>query len=189
MSQSQQLVLKVASTIGETFSLKMLTDVIMAQGGITGNSKQSFTAEDLKNDLKVMETQGLIARNTKDIETSYFFMNSLIKDVIYGQMLFSQRRQIHHIVARMLLKYFADNTAYHPILAYHFKQAEEDEKALYFYTKAGTLSLMSYANQEAVTFFQEAIQLIAKLRSQRTLDDIVIERKLGQAYYNLGQYL
>lgn len=68
-----------------------------------------------------MEQQGLIARNPKEIETSYFFVNSLIKDVIYGQMLFSQRRQIHHIVARMYLKYYADNTAYHPMLAHHFK--------------------------------------------------------------------
>jgi predicted ATPase len=71
--------------------------------------------------MKEMENHGLVARNLKETETTYFFMNSLIKDVIYGQMLFSQRRQIHHTVARMYLKSFADNTAYHPILAYHFK--------------------------------------------------------------------
>ena len=138
--------------------------------------------------MKEMESHGLVARNLKEAETTYFFMNSLIKDVIYGQMLFSQRRQIHHTVARMYLKYYADNTAYHPILAYHFKQAEEDEKALYFYTKAGSLSLVSYANQEAVTFFNEAINLIQKLRSTRSVEDLTIERKLGQAYFNLGQY-
>ncbi len=72
-------------------------------------------------------------------------------------------------------------------MAYHLQQAEEDESAIGFYLKSGSNCLYNYAHKEAITFFTEAISLIAKLKRLGTLEAIEVERKLGQAYYHLGQ--
>jgi tetratricopeptide (TPR) repeat protein len=47
--------------------------------------------------------------------------------------------------------------------------------------------LNSYSNKEAAVFFEEALQINDKLKKSDTPDYIGTERKLGQAFYNMGQ--
>ena len=103
-------------------------------------------------------------------------------------MLFSQRRQLHGNVAHYYQETYPGKSTFYPILAYHHKLSEQNEEALDYYTKAGSSCLNTYSNKEAVTFFTEALQLAGKLRDVANVDDITMERKLGQAYYNLGIY-
>lgn len=87
------------------------------------------------------------------LDLSYSFGNSLIRDVVYGLMLFSQRRQVHKSVASYYQdKYegnfyyfkkkinfvFLGNSFYYPFIAFHSKQAEDYETALNYFTKSGS---------------------------------------------------
>jgi tetratricopeptide (TPR) repeat protein len=53
--------------------------------------------------------------------------------------------------------------------------------------QAGRISLSSYANKDAASFFTDAIKCTEKVSSEDTLELIGAERKLGICYYNLGQ--
>lgn len=149
---------------------------------------------ELKQDLRTIEASGLIQIESPEPELKYTFSNSLVARIVYELMLYSHRRPIHKEIIRFYLEHYPGQSTYYPLLAYHYKQAgvdpmcEELESALDYYTKAGRTSLTNYANAEAVTFFTEAIAIIQKRNEAWTTEGISMERKLAQAYYNLGQY-
>jgi hypothetical protein len=66
---------------------------------------------------------------------AYSFVNTLLRDVVYDLMLFSQRKQIHQSLVDYYKKEFQGVQSYYPLLAYHCKEAELDEEAMLYYTK------------------------------------------------------
>jgi tetratricopeptide (TPR) repeat protein len=142
----------------------------------------------------------------------YSFKNETIMEVVYSMMLFSQRRQLHASIARWYETNHAQNlSAFAAILGYHWKLSEQNLKqASKYYIQAGEQALRSFSNQEAVTFFLEALQVETKSMKPKSKvsipstlrksfipnpvdeDDLFgllhLYRKLGQAYYNLGNF-
>jgi len=164
----------------------------------------------------------------------YSFRNETIMEVVYNMMLFGQRRALHDQIARWYVPAFrlsyrpehsnvaryevnhAQNiSAFAPILGYHWKLSEQNNKgAARYYTTAGEQALRNFSNSEAVQFFTEALQLSKKHKTRskqglvgvmttgirKTLpvrsaedpnelyDTVLLHRKLGQAYYNLGNF-
>jgi tetratricopeptide (TPR) repeat protein len=66
-------------------------------------------------------------------------------------------------------------------------------------TQSGNIALLKYANKEAISFFREAIELSTQINTETTIENIGMERKVGQgnftllrshvqAYCNLGQF-
>jgi len=134
----------------------------------------------------------------RDIERVWYKLTKLLTLIN-----FSYRYETNH----------AQNvTAFASILGYHWKLSEQNlKKAIYYYTTAGEQAQRNFSNQEAVQFFTEALQLSKKVtksrqgimgamagqlrRSQLRTDDaneihnlVLLHRKLGQAYYNLGNF-
>lgn len=176
LEPSQQIVLKVASVIGQSFTISMLSQVL----------PEESDAEKLEQDLKLLVNTNLVVVESSDPQV-FAFSNTLIRDAIYGLMLFAQRRALHKQVALLYQKEYPGNSSYYSIIGHHLKHAEEDEEAIGYFLKSGSNSLFNYANKEAISFFTEAINLTVKLKQQDTVEAIGIERKLGQTYYNLGQ--
>jgi len=180
--------LKVGSVIGQNFSVDMLGEVLYASKSET--AKTVIQPAELKKDLQHMVTAGLLILESPEPNLEYSFANSLIRDVVYDLMLYSQKRQVHRHIVSFYREHFEGRSPYYPLIAHHLKQAEEYEGALEYYVKAGSTALLNYANKEAVTFFTEALNLIIKLSktdSSKSMDAVTMERKLGQAYYSLGQ--
>jgi len=177
LSPSQQIVLKVASVIGDLFPVRTVSVLL----------PNETDKSNIKQDLNSLERVGMIVKESPEPNLTYSFSNNLLKDVVYNLMLFSQKREIHKNIADHYQKESPGNTSFYPILAYHYKHAEEDQQALDFYLKSGSSSLYQFANKEAVNFFTEAVQLTEKMKMPITVESISMMRKLGQAYYNLGQ--
>ena len=82
-------------------------------------------------------------------------------------LLFSQRRELHSAIGQWYEQIYAgDLMAHYPILAYHWKQALGERpdpnlafRAMAYLEKAGDQALKSYANLEAVNYFQDLIHL------------------------------
>ena len=134
--------------------------------------------DQVESELRSLEQLTFIVREGREPKT-YAFTNTMLKDVVYGLMLFAQRRQLHKATFEYYLKEYPGNTSYYSKIAYHLKQAEEDSEAVDYYAKAGSICLNNYANKEAVTFFNEAVQLLKKLKLTNTLEYISTERKQG----------
>lgn len=170
LTPSQQTILKIAAIIGQTFTFKTLAALLPDE-----NSRAN-----LKKDLGFLTRGGMVVLETPDPNSSYSFVNTILRDVVYDLMLFSQRKHIHKAIVDIYKTDFQGMTTYYPILGYHCKQAELDEEANQHFTKAGSTCLFNYANKEATTFFSEAIHLTEKLKRMASIEGISLERKLGQ---------
>jgi predicted ATPase len=179
LSFDQQLTLKVAAVIGFEFDAEILLQLL------TETNSPYITEEDLDKNLETFCQLGLVRRNLSN-RRSYSFAQNLAQEVIYEQMLFSQRRELHSKVAALIEKKYPGAWSFYPILAFHFKKMENIESALQYLNKAGTAAAYYFANKEAVNFFTDAIELVDRPERRGSLEHISLERKLSYTLFNLG---
>ncbi len=178
LSPQHQLTLKVASVIGRFFSYHTLHDIYP-----TGVDR-----DHLIEHLVSLEKLDITAMAKPEPELAYLFKHIITQEVVYNLMLFSQRKQLHQAVAEWFERSHADDLApFYPLLAHHWSRADLPSKAIEYLEKAGEQALRSYANQEAVRFFSEALQTAEYYEID--LDALQVarwERQLGEACYGLG---
>jgi class 3 adenylate cyclase/tetratricopeptide (TPR) repeat protein len=180
----QQLTLKVASVIGQSFALSILEDVFPV-----ANDKK-----DIRTYLDDLEKLGLTRRVSS---TMYEFKHSLTQTVVYSLVAFANRSQLHRAIAQWHEKHFADDLSpYYALLAHHWNLAEDAAKAIEFSARAGEQALSRFANEEAVHFLQQVLALDSKQpppSSAKQSPDSDRRRAewrlgLGKAFVNLSNY-
>jgi class 3 adenylate cyclase/tetratricopeptide (TPR) repeat protein len=125
-------------------------------------------------------------------ETVYSFCNVNTHDVVYELMLFAQRRELHGKVGDAIRALHGDGQwSEQPLLAHHYRLAENFAEALKFYKKAGDVATIQWAPQEAVLFYREASQIADQLAKSKksaldALDHISIKRKFAGALLSMG---
>ncbi len=195
LDPSQQLTLKVASVIGRIFALRVLEAVhpIAADKPSLPDYMEALTRLSLT----------LIESEAPDL--AYIFKHAVTQEVAYNLMLYSQRRQLHRAVAEWIEQSNEMNIeSYYALLAYHWTQAAEAtealpkdqaiHKAVEYLEKAGEQAMQTYANQEAVQFFSQALEWDAKLPKpdgreasfNRQIRRARWHSRLGLAHYGLG---
>lgn len=180
LTPQQQLALKVASVIGRVFAIRVLHDIhpILSDRPML---------EDL---LSRLEQLDLTPLDTPSPDLTYIFKHIITQEVAYNLMLFTQRKQLHRTVAEWYEKTYAEDLSPHyPLLAHHYTHAEDRIKAIEYLIKAGEQALGQFANQEAIRFFTDALNLVSN-EPPRTLEAKLErarwERWLGQAYLGIG---
>jgi class 3 adenylate cyclase/tetratricopeptide (TPR) repeat protein len=151
LSPSEQLTLKVASVIGRVFSRHMLYDVFPV----------ASDKPHLDKHLQTLERLDLIVQKVP--QPTYTFKNLLTQEAAYNSMLYSQRRQLHRLVAEWHERTFRDNLAPHyATLAHHWCQADDPARAIDYLEKASQRALRNGAYQEAERLLQESLELDAR---------------------------
>ncbi len=177
LNPGPQFTLKVASVIGRTFLYSTLHDVHPIP---TDREKLPAYLDTLTHlDITLQESQSP--------QPVYAFRQLTIRDVAYNMLLYSQRRILHRAVAQWFERtYSRDLSPVYALLAHHWLAAEEYEKAVNYLEKAGQQALLHYANEEAVRFFSQAIDLYhQQLAPGRTQTDLARwQLDLGRAYIN-----
>lgn len=203
LTAAQQLTLKVASVVGHLFLFNLLRDIYPIE-----NDKPHLTAY-----LNSLEGLNITLMESPEPELAYIFKHTLIRDVVYNLLLFTQRWELHQAVAEWIeATYTNDLSPFYPLLAYHWSQVVQSQqaepglvaKALDYLERAGKKALRDHANQEAVQFFNDALTLAKKIPkpppitqfslveaspTTRTLSPLRLarwERQLGQAHLGLG---
>ena len=182
LSPSAQLVLKVASVIGRTFSYELLYDIFPVEQ--TKGTKEMGT---LKQYLATLTIAGLIVKLR--LYNVYSFKHSTILECCYNLLLPSQRQHLHKSIAEWYEhnhKSFASN--FH-VLAHHWLSANEPSKALQYLELSGERALAMFANLEAVDFFSRVVRIANELKKEFDLAQKAHwQRCLGEALYNLGRF-
>jgi class 3 adenylate cyclase len=159
LSTIEQTTLKVASVLGRVFDAEMVHAVYPT------------SEDDTEIGLTLLHLQKCDFIKSVD-GGSYMFNHALIREAIYHQMLFSQRRQLHRAVAEWVEKTYADHLDPHyALLAYHWRHtlgdSQEDPvllpKALDYLEKAGQQAAANLTYQESAEFFSRALDLVDKL--------------------------
>ncbi|HET8934045.1 MAG TPA: AAA family ATPase [Polyangiales bacterium] len=137
--------LKAASAIGLIFSLADLQQVALKLG----------SGKELAAEVDHLVSSGLLVvqSNTEQVA----FAHAVIRQVLHEQIVPSERRDIHARIALQLEQ--RSRAAPLALLAYHFREAANDEKALLYLERAGRAALSAGAAREAVRCFERAAPL------------------------------
>ncbi|HZD11502.1 MAG TPA: AAA family ATPase, partial [Candidatus Binatia bacterium] len=180
LDSSQQLTLKVASVIGRIFAVRVLHNIYPVT-----------TASDfLPAQLSSLERLDIILRESPPPDLSYVFKHNITQEVIYNLMTFSQRQQLHRNAAQWYESRHADDLSpYYALLAHHWSKAEDTARAIKYLEKAGEEALRNFANEEAVTFFSQALSMDASADdTTEPLRRGLWEIKTGEAYVHWTRY-
>ena len=128
-------------------------------------------SEALDGALEQLVGSGLVFRRGSGPEAIYLFKHALVQDVAHGSLLRARRRQIHHEIAQAMLELYPERAASEPeLLAQHFAEAGEVERAIEFREQAAARAVERCANAEAVVHLQSAIETLRTLTPSSARD-------------------
>jgi len=112
--------------------------------------------------LETLEAKGLIRLATVRPELEYLFRHALVQDAAYGSLLKQERRVLHGLVGEALEELFPDrHEELAPVLALHFEQAGETDRAIDCLVDVGRQARAKNAILEAYNAFDHATELEA----------------------------
>ena len=118
----------------------------------------------LEMELDNIIRAGLLFRQGVPPNATYLFKHALVQDAAYGLLLREPRRELHARIAETLESRFSDMAENKPeLLARHYVEAGEIEKAAAYWGKAGLRSAQRSALVEATEQLRRALDLIATL--------------------------
>jgi len=111
--------------------------------------------------LDTLEAKGLIRLAASRPDLEYFFRHWLVQDAAYGSLLKQERRELHRLVGEALEILYPDRgSELAGILAIHFSEAGDTDKAVQYLIAAGRFGLDRNAIAEAYSAFDRAARLL-----------------------------
>ncbi len=111
--------------------------------------------------LDTLEARGLVRLVAVRPELEYLFRHWLVQDAAYGSLLKQERRDLHARVGAALEELYPERRGeLAAVLAIHFEQAGETDKAIDYHVAAGNYGLERFAVQEAYAAFTRAADLL-----------------------------
>jgi ABC-type transport system substrate-binding protein len=161
-------ILSLAAVIGRTFGLPLLERLV--------------PRDELMHALTELQRLDLIVEKRRRPNPEYRFRHGLVQEVAYASLVDSKRRKLHKRVGEALEDIYRESPeeAY-GLLARHFTEAEEPEKAVEYLLKAGDAARAVYADREALEHYREARGFLAQLGDERRARDTLF--KMALAYH------
>ena len=123
--------------------------------------------------ISTLEFSGLIRLARANPELEYIFRHALVQDAAYDSLLKSDRRTLHAAVAETLEGMYPGRLdEISATLADHHERAENFPQALRHYLSAARQSARTYANREAISLFERAIEISALPEARANVDTL-----------------
>lgn len=159
-----RLVAQVGGTIGREFPPPLLRAVLADPGS-------PIHAPDLEAALAALAGSGLLIELGQPPNTRLLFKHALVRDAAYQSLLERDRRRLHHVIADVLTKQFAELAATQPeLLAHHYTQAEMLGEAVAGWEKAARLAASRSAQYEAISHLGQGLAIVERLPAGRERD-------------------
>lgn len=118
--------------------------------------------ENLETQLAQLESAHLV-HSADEGERTYVFKHNLTQEAAYESLLLKQRREIHRLVGETYEQLYADRLdEYAAVLAQHYAESGDVAKTLDYSIRAGDVAMRVYANDEAVTHYSRAMQVLKR---------------------------
>jgi adenylate cyclase len=163
----RQFVIKAAAVIGRSFAFVPLHHVV--------NRYVTILEQALKEHLTWLTKADFTFLEALEPDLTYLFKHILTQEAAYQTLLFAQRRDLHRLVAEWYEGQTKDEPGFHtsavilPLLAYHYRYAEDVEKERYYLGLAGEAAEKAYANDAALGFYTRLLTLIPPQEQTETL--------------------
>ncbi len=172
-------VMQLGAVIGRVFSLNLL------------KAASGMDDAPLHRELQKLVDAELLFVQGRGARTRYSFKHALIQDAAYDSMVKGNRQELHRRLAYAIESAFPDICVSEPeVLARHFAEAGDFEKAWFFWNRAGERSLQRYAYREAVEQIRGALQALEGLPDSRDIKfrKIELHISLGVPLQSLEGY-
>ena len=163
-------VIQLGAVIGNEFSYEMLHTV------------HPIAETELRAALSTLTNAELLYIRGIAPDATYKFKHALIQDTAYEALLKSRRKGLHRRVAQVISERLTALREAHPeLLARHWTEAGESERAIVEWERAGAAAEARNAYREALENYQQASALLDTLPESSARDSQELE--LGQSVY------
>jgi class 3 adenylate cyclase len=161
-------VLQISAVIGREFSYELL-HAIHPSGN--GDLQQAL---DALVDAELLYVRGIAPHAT------YRFKHALIQDAAYEALLKTRSKELHWLIAQTISDKFEAIKAARPeVLAHHWTEAGETERATVEWSRVGKAAEARNAFVEAEQSFQQALGLLKLLPESRERDSRELKLRLS----------
>ena len=187
LSSIDKLVLQSASVIGRIFSQTLLSNVLI---NLLSEKEIEESLKDLvKKEFIDHKNTDLNKTNISHIDEEFIFKQSLIQEVAYSSLLFSNRQKIHLEVGEAIEKLYPQETdEIADSIGVHFEKGKSFLKSIVYYKKAADRAKSVFANKEAIHFYQKILLLLKDIENNKSVLAEVYE-SLGDIYHITSDYI
>ena len=137
--------------------------------------------------LSELQWLQLVVEERSGAAPEYRFRHGLVQEVAYGTLVEARRRELHLRVGEALVELHRDSPAeVYGLLAHHFAEADEPERAVEYLLKAGDAARAVYAEDEAIELYRRALGFMERTgdeaRARQTLLKIALTHHLAFDY-------
>lgn len=176
----QQLTLKVASVVGRVFPFRVVADVHPVEAD----------RPTLPQQLDLLVRRELVTPERPEPDLSYSFKHIVLQQAAYELLAFAQRRVLHRAVAEWYEREHGQDPRQYPLLAHHWRRAEDSARAIDYLERAGDHAMQQGAVREAIYCFEQAAGLDTgpSAGPEHALRRARWRRQLGQAWSEVGRH-
>ncbi|HEX6059037.1 MAG TPA: AAA family ATPase [Gemmatimonadaceae bacterium] len=147
-----RLVANLAAVLGS----RVRHDILGAVSGLAD--------EELLAAIDELRRQRVLVESVEGGEVRYDFEHPMVRETLYAELGLARARKLHAVVAEALeRRYGADAAVHADELAFHFARADAraaGPKAVRYLRAAGREALAKYANREAASYLETALELL-----------------------------
>jgi tetratricopeptide (TPR) repeat protein len=115
------------------------------------------------------------------------FAHALIRGVFYDDLAANRRIELHREIGAAIEKIHKDDLSPHlAALAHHFQEAGDSNKAIDYLSRAGDEARRVYANEDALSHWSAAIELVEEFGGNRRLF-AALHHRLGELMGGQGE--
>ena len=155
LPEASRAIAQLAAVIGRDFSFDLLEQVA------------NYKDKNLYQDLTPLLESQLVFQDKAPPSAEFCFKHALVRDVAYENLLQSERADIHKRIALAIEQNYPEIIKNSPeLVARHFTEGKEYEKAVQYWLAAGIKASESSANVEARNHLEKALTLLEFISHQ-----------------------
>jgi class 3 adenylate cyclase len=165
-------VAQIGAAIGREFAHDLLAAVARKPEAELGSALDRLVAA------------GLLFRQGAPPHASYLFKHALVQDAAYGTLLRGPRQALHARIAAAIETRMPESVEREPeLLAYHYAEAGQPDRAAGYWLAAGRLAARRSANRETVAHLTRGIAAVRGLPEtvERNRQELALQLALGPA--------
>ncbi|UOG60287.1 adenylate/guanylate cyclase domain-containing protein [Leptospira noguchii] len=177
LQEREKIVLKTASVIGRLINVDTLNHLLPVEfRSQIDNILQSLEGLDL-TPLEVTEP------------LTYIFKHIVIRDIVYNTLLHSTREDLHKKIASFIEQENENNlTEMADILAFHYQQCSDFEKASKYSLMAARKARSKYANRDAIYHYGKTLETLSQFEKTKSETYYEIKLELAHVHRQFGEY-
>jgi predicted ATPase len=169
-------VAQIGAAIGREFSWELIAAVA------------PHPRPELDQALAQLTASGLAFQQGVPPDAVYTFKHALVQDAAYDSLLRARRQELHGKIATAIEEHWPHIAGTEPeLLAHHYTEAKQPEKAIPLWQRAGSLALKRMVLAEAIAHLNKGLELVAALPASAERDGTELDLRvlLGTAWLAL----